>query len=262
MTDATILIYSHSDNADLWPYLNEFVRSVSCPCTIAVNHSASTSGLTDFPTIIEYDDTKLYSEKLLNILSQITTTYIIFFHDNDIPVVFDEKLCNKLLYTCSENGIDRCMFGVVARDAPRKIMIEGEHLIGIINRITTPHFITPYDVGPSIWKTASFCAALRSIPPTSYRDIEYSLIQAYCRNNLIMAGFLTHPTIKSYYVIGRPFYHRFQFLHIFCQRSLMEPHLYMDQKEAFESIVAKYPAIGTRPILRNQNHINIHVRTV
>jgi hypothetical protein len=263
MSDATFLIYSHSDNAVLWHYLNEFVGRIPYTCMIAINDSAeSVDDLSGFSHIIRYDAGKTYTEKLLFILTRVTTPYVVLIHDNDIPVVFDVSVCNTLLRACDENNIDRCMFGVVARDAPVKILLDGEHPIGMINRITTPHFITPYDVGPSLWRTESFRMALRSIPLTAYRDIEGSAIQQYCRNNLNMYSFLTHPRVKSYYVIGRPFYHCFQFLHIFCQRSLMEPHLYMDQQAMFETIIGNYPAIKERPTLRNQNHINIHLRTV
>jgi hypothetical protein len=257
------VIYSHSDNSDIWAHLSESISKISNKYKkyIAVE-AGSHCDLSEFTKVIEYDDSDMYDKKLHTIFSHVDTQYVVLIHDNDLIVNFDNDLFDRLLQSCMENKIDRCMFGVVAKDVPIKVSLGEDHTIGKINNISTPHFYTPYDVGPSIWRVDAYKAALATAPNTHYRDIELSAVKQYCISNLNMYAFLSHPVEKSYYVIGRPFYHKFQFLHIFVRRQLLEEHLYMDQQENFRELLVKYPKIKERGILTGQNHINIKFRTV
>ena len=263
MATATFVIYSHSDNMDLWPYLNETLHKLpaSYKKFIAVNSDATTDCLS-FDKIIRYTDSDQYSQKLLYILDQIDTQYMVLIHDNDLVIEFDCTLFDNLLNVCASNTIDRCMFGVVARSASESLVVADTHFIGQMNHLRSPHFFLPYDVSPSLWKVDSYKQALRAIPPTSYRAIESSAIVSFCIHHLKMYGFLSNPYKPAKYVIGRPFYPHFQFLHIFCSRQRLEPHLYMDQQEAYEKIIERFPEIARRGVASGQDHINVHYRTV
>jgi hypothetical protein len=262
--NTTIVIYSHTENSDIWGYIQESMRMIDKKHRklIAVEKPDHNELLSEFNDIIVYDDSWTYDKKLLHILSSIDTEYMVLVHDNDLIVSFDNTLLDVLLDRCKTNNIDRCMFGVVARDTPIKIEICDGHRIGQVNNIKSCNFELPYDVGPSIWKVESYRAALHTIPNTHYRDIEQSHIQHYCNTHLNMCGFLSHASEPSSYVIGRPFCHKFQFLHIFVRRQLMETRHYMDQKGNLLKILERYPDILKRGTLLHQNHINITSRPV
>ena len=177
-------------------------------------------------------------------------------------MTFNNSLFDNLLDVCIRENIDRCMFGVIVRNEEEKINLDNGYSIARINNLECNHFKIPYDVSPSIWKVESFINALNTIPETSYRDIEQSTIQEYCKSHLNIYGFITHPEYPSYYVIGRPFPFDFQFLHIFCSRKLLEYQYYMDQSHNLIELLRKYPNIISRGFLLNQFHININRREV
>ncbi len=256
------LVYSHSENADLWPCIFNDINKVSYkyPKYFAVEKEAAVEKTFAFDGFLFYDDTDTYDKKLLSLFAQIQADYIVLIHDNDLLIEFDNTLFETLVSKMVEHKIDRTIFGVAARSGPATIYLTPEDAICRVNDIESPHFMTPYDVGPSVWNKASFIAALLTIPNTQYRDIEQSSIQKYCKEHLNMYGFVSHKYVKSYYVVGRPFYHKFQYLHIFTRRQLMYPKMYMDQEENLWKILEAYPEIKKRSVL--DHLINIYNRTV
>jgi hypothetical protein len=165
-----------------------------------------------------------------------------------------------LVQKIHEINIDRLVFGVAAKTGPNILQLTESDAICKINNLESRHFLLPYDVGPSIWKVKSYIEALKTSPNTSYRDIEFSPVRDYCISNLNIYGFISHKSIMSYYVVGRPFYYKFQFLHIFTRRQLMYPKMYMDQEENLIKILEKYPEILKRGFL--DHLIDIYLRTV
>ena len=262
--DVSFLFYTHTDNRDLWPILYKSIASLPKENAkfFAVNFSDVDLIDPCAGQILTYNDSELYSQKLEYLLKLIPTKYVVLIHDNDLITEFDIDLFKSLVIACEKNDIDRCIFGVAAKDAPNRLCLQDDHFIGQINHITSPHFLLPYDVSPSIWKTSSYLRLLSDLSPTHYRDIERSPIVERCKKDLKMYGFLTHSLLPSKYVIGRPFYPKFSFLHIFCSRMLMEREMYMDQIENFDKIMCEFPVIASRATLRDQTHINVHFRTV
>jgi hypothetical protein len=257
----SFLFLSHSDNSDLWLYLSKIISKISYSYKIYIAIEEDVEcRLNTFHGILRYDDTLTYDQKLITLFNKISSKYIVLIHDNDLLIEFDNDLFKNLINTMETKNIDRCIFGVAANAGPCIYQLSDEDSICRINNIESLHFRTPYDVGPSVWNKQSFLNALETIPNTSYREIEDSPIQDYCKNKLNIYGFVTHKSIKSYYVVGRPFYYKFQFLHIFTRRQLMYPQMYMDQEENLWKILAAYPEIKKRGIL--EHIINIHLRTV
>jgi hypothetical protein len=136
----------------------------------------------------------------------------VLIHDNDLIIEFDNNLFEKLLTEMIKNEIDRCIFGVAAKSGPSIIKLTDDDSICRINNIESSHFLLPFDVGPSVWKVQSYKEALLTSPNTSYRDIEMSPVRDYCIQNLNIYGFISHKTIPSCYVVGRPFYYKFQLI--------------------------------------------------
>lgn len=257
----SFLFYSHSENADLWPYIGSVTSKISekFPIYIAIEESFKGT-IPSFCPVITYNDTLTYDKKLISIFDKLTTKFVVLIHDNSLLVEFDNELFERLISVMDTNSIDRCIFGVAARDGPEKINLTDEDVICKTNTLSSVHFFLPYDVGPSIWNIKSYKEALELIPGTSYRDIEFSAIKNHCKNKLNIYGFITHKTLPSCYVVGRPFYPKFQFLHIFVRREIMYSQMYMDQENNFKRILELYPDIKKRAV--HDQIINIHLRTV
>ena len=257
----SFLFYSHSDNKDLWHHISEVMSKLPYRYNkyLAIESGISNADIY-FEKTLYYDDTLTYDKKLISLFEQIDEPYVVLIHENDLLIEFDENLFIILFDNIKKHNIDRCIFGVAARDGPNKIHLTEEDTICKINNVSSPHFLLPYDVGPSIWKVQSYKDALKLIPNTSYRDIESSPIREYCIRNLNMYGFVSHSRIPAYYVIGRPFYYKFQFLHIFVRRQLMLPQMYMDQEVNLIKLLEKYPEIKKRPV--HNQIIDIRLRTV
>jgi hypothetical protein len=252
MTDISFLFYSHSEYNDLWPILIDTLHKLptSCKKYIGVDRN-DISGLEGFDTVLCYTPSLPYPQKVLSLLEQITTPYVVFIHDNDLIMNFNTDSFSQLMDRIRTESIDRCMFGIVnsTPDTSQTIVLQQ------VNHYSCPTFMVPYDVGPSIWKTESFKRALASVPDATYRNIEQSTIQDFCNTHLKMYAFLSHERV--YYVMGRPFPKQFQFLHLCVGGNLYEEPYYMDQRENFIHLKQRYPAILKRKTVTS-NHISFH----
>jgi hypothetical protein len=255
MENITFLFYSHSDYSDLWEILKD-VTSQLIPKNykrlVAINANAPTQPI-GFDGVLRYDDSLNYSDKVLLLMNQITTEYVAFIHDNDLMMNFSDVIFTDLLTIIKNNNIDRCIFGIIGRNNGT---IHHPYFNLVDAKTTqTSRFCIPYDVGPSIWKVTAFKSALTAIPNTSYRDIEQSDIQNYCKTNLKIYGFANDDTKPAYYVIGRPFSESFQFLHIFVRGKMYEPYVYMDQEANFIALKNKYPILLNRTMAENSYEV-------
>ena len=248
MEDTSFLFYSHSEYSDLWPIISDTLRLIPTEYKKYIGvDTDDISGLETFDDRFIYPQTPFYSQKVLSLLEKITTPYVVFIHDNDLLMNFDGDAFSLLMRHIRTTSIDRCMFGIVNStsntDFPQ---------LKQVNNYKCPTFMTPYDVGPSVWKTESFKQALRCVPNATYRDIEQSTIQNFCRDNLNMYALLSSE--RAYYVMGRPFPRQFQFLHLYVRGSIYEDKYYMDQEQNFIALKDKYPAILKRNTV-SSNHI-------
>jgi hypothetical protein len=243
--DVTFLFYSHSDFSDLWTIIRD-QTNIYIPAykrIIAIN-SNSTKMPDGFDAVITYDDTLNYSDKVASLLNHITTKYVVFIHDNDFIITFSDSIFTELMTIVEEYNIDRCMFGILGKN---NATIKGNGFSIVNARNTyTPHFIYPYDVGPSIWRTNALKDAMAIVPNCSYRDIEESEIQNYCKNSLRVFGFCIEDGQKAYFCIGRPFPEQFQFLHFTRSGGFYQPYTYMDQETNFNKLREKYPDTSHR----------------
>lgn len=251
MEDITFLFYSHSDYSDLWDVLKD-TTSKLIPTKyrrlVAVNANSSTQPV-GFDGILTYDDSLNYSDKVLSIMNQISTEYVVFIHDNDLMMSFSDVIFTDLLGLIKTNHIDRCIFGIIGRNNGT---IHHPHFNLVDAKATqTSRFRIPYDVGPSVWRIQAFKNALTVVPNTSYRDIEDSAIQNYCTEHLNIYGFANDDTKRACYVIGRPFPEPFQFLHMFVRGKMYESYVYMDQEANFVELKNKYPILLNRSIAEN-----------
>jgi len=248
------LFYSHSDYSDIWNIVCDTSQVIpkSYKRLIAIN-SNSPIQPSGFDGIITYDDSLAYSDRVLSVLNQLDTEYVVFIHDNDLVMSFSNDAFTDMRSIIKNYNIDRLIFGIIGNNNG-SIHTYRFSLVKATDT-QTPHFCIPYDVGPSIWKVNSFKNGLTLIPNTSYRDIESSKIQDYCKEQLNVYGFSLDDKYPPYYVTGRPFPEPFQFLHLFVRGNLYESYVYMDQEANFITIKNKYPALSKRKL--NDDSYNV-----
>jgi len=186
-----------------------FHNSKNTSVTIAVNKGADVSLLEMF-NILYYDDTKTYPSRLVELCKQIQSDYILFFHDIDILLRFDTSHFESLINWIRSEEVDRFSLGVY----PSKNfthMIE-DMPIAKLGLNDCEWFVTPYDVGPSIWNVKTFMSLMEEFKNENYRTIESSGIQQRLLEKKVY-GF-AKKNIQVLFTLGRPFSTWFSFCHI------------------------------------------------
>ncbi len=251
----TFVCYTHTDYKDVWPLVfGQIKKYVSIPKVLFVNKGEEVKEDL-FDNIIYYEDSLTYPSKLMFLCDNIETKYIALVHDNDIVMNFDNELCLQYVNDMEKHNIDRLMFGVI-----KKRDNQSEPYFTKATRGCTSHFLTPYDVGPSIWKKDSLKELMSNFIGLSYRQIECDSVQYYCEHRSHVYGMVSNGDSK--YSIGRPFTNSFAFCHILCQGKWMENHLYMDWSFVLPELLREYNIISNREILLHQDHINVNFRDV
>jgi len=250
----TFVCYTHSDYKDIWPLVfGQIKKYVNIPKVLFVNKNEETID-NIFDKIIYYDDSLTYPCKLMFLCDNIDTKYISLVHDNDVVMNFNNELCYQYVNDMDKNNIDRLMFGVIKKR-------ENDSYYTRAVRGCTTHFLTPYDVGPSIWKVNSLKDIMSHFTHCTYRQIENDSIQYYCEGKYNMCGMVSYGNSK--YSIGRPFTSNFSFCHILCQGKWMENPLYMDYSNILPQLLQEYNIdINNRGLLLHQDHINVNFRDV
>jgi hypothetical protein len=261
MEEVTLLSYSHTDYKDIWDIvINEYIKNnIQIKNRIfAINE---TNLLEDekkklnsfFSNIIFYNDHQTYPQKLIYILQNINTKYVLLIHDIDICINFESIKFNSLMNCIIKNNIDRLILGMI--QPQNEIITDNDIFITCAhNRNISKNFYTPYDVGPSIWKKETLINSMNAFNNYSYRDIENSGIQDYLTSKRIYA-ITRSSNYDSHYQIGRPFSTYFKFLHILVRGKWFESKYYMDLSENFDKIIKEYNIDISK---RGLNDSNVH----
>jgi hypothetical protein len=191
-----------------------------------------------FSQYIEYDSTKCYAQRWLDILPKINHTYILVIHDVSLLVNCDTNKILELFNTVDVNSIDRCSLNVFngTNVISSNIPICNLNDTKIITRV-----MVPYDVCPSIWKVESYLSLWNTFPNETYKGSELNdTLQNYCIRNLKCYG-IQKTSDKVNYCIGRPYPSFFKILHLTIHGELMSPiEVYMDTLPEYLYIVDKY----------------------
>jgi hypothetical protein len=240
----TLITFTHNEYSDIWPIVFDTINQKipNIPKIIALDKLPENKSVIEslYDKIVLYNPQENYPEKILECLKEVSTPYVLFLHDIDIVINFDINKFNKLLNLVTANSIDRCILGMIPRqpilytDTDNDIVLTDARLPNI-----SSNFYTPYDVGPSIWLKDTFQKVMNLVRDSTYRNIEYSMIQTYLQKYRIVA-MTSSDTYKSIYQIGRPFSSYFTFLHILSRGEWFQSSNYMDLENVFNDIIYKY----------------------
>ena len=177
MNNCTYLIYTHSDYDDIFEITLKRIQKYFpiIKLSICTNNllliKEKYSMFYDIINIYEYDDNLPYATKLMSVLEQINTEYVLFNHDNNILIDnVDINFINLLLDKMSSENIDTIRLsccGISNIDKNDEPLLKPN---------TGGYFLSVF---PSIWRTISFLKLCKLFKGSSYRDFEHGESQVY-----------------------------------------------------------------------------------
>jgi hypothetical protein len=235
-----LIIFSHSNYFYIWDIISEYIAPITPQLhTIFIyNTQSQYTPPVGFSQYIEYDSTKCYASRWLDILPQIDHKYILVMHDVCVLVSCNVSKIHDLFKTLYTNSIDKCSLNVfngtdiINSDIP---------ICNLNDTKIVSNTIVPYDVSPSIWNKQTFYSLWNTFPTETYAGSELNnTLQNYCKYNLKCYG-IQKTDIKLYYCIGRPYPEFFKILHLTIKGELMAPsEVYADSLPEYLYIVNKY----------------------
>jgi len=196
------LIYTHTEYSDILEItLKRMKKYFPIKVIIATNNAKETlsncKDIEQIDNIIEYQDNLPYSSKLLSVLNNISTEYLLFNHD--VNILFnhvDQDVISHLIYTMSEQKIDSI-----------RLSTSGINEKIEKNKYTTVNNIISKDsyhltVQPTLWRTSSFIDICSKLKGINYRDFEQEKSQIYAskQKNCYISNINDTHVIANYYL--------------------------------------------------------------
>lgn len=230
MPTSEIVIFTHTDYNDIWHIITQTLTEIigtKIAIYFAINKDVSIS----FKKYL-YTESNTYPQRIIEILKQSQSDYILFFHDNDILMSFNNNKYEKLLDFMKTDNITRLILGVL----PSKTFYKqiDSIMIGKADENCSEAFLTPYDVGPSIWNRIDLINIMSKFINETYRTIESSAIQEECKKYTIVGICYINTPVK--FTQGRPFSTDFSFCHILLRGKWIPEEAQQDYRPFFQDL--------------------------
>tara|TARA_R110001583_G_scaffold16819_1_gene68746 strand:+ start:9113 stop:9931 length:819 start_codon:yes stop_codon:yes gene_type:complete len=209
----TFVVYSHTDFLDILKVQTYYLNSqISINNTynnkvLLINHSdKDISDISPYyDRIIFYDDTLPYASRLCE-LNALQDEHILFVHDIDVIVKYNNDELNKLYSVMKDKELDRIDLKYYPLFIENEIKVKNEYGYHLVPSQGSYR----YNVNASIWKVSSFLEIMTQFNQYSYRQIEEPEVQNFCKKYRIFTF-----TADSYINCGHfgcmPF---FQYIHL------------------------------------------------
>jgi hypothetical protein len=242
----SIVIYTHSDYFDILPIQLEYFDKLVAKLSDKNIYLLSNEPFTDckYKTLL-YDQATPYATRLCSGLEQINEEYIIFTHENDVLVRFNESFIEDIIQAMAKHGIDSVELKHDTRGSGA-IPIHAD--VSLLKKIE--YF---YNVQPTLWKRESLIQILRAFPAKPYRAIEGDDLQKYMVENYKTYTLSCKDRFRSiWYELPAGYC----YLHLTSRLMLLpcrkENNLHPEIQAEHEQIFARYLQNSTRSI---QDHI-------
>jgi len=176
------VIYTHSEYDDILRINLDYSHNLNKILLINSGAVLDDTVKEKFESIIYYDDSQPYGNRIFTCLNQLNEKYILFSHDIDIPISYNIETLDELISFMNENDIDRVD---LQQDVPsiqnEKLQNNNKNLIfkdTILIRNDNPNTYI-YNVNPSMWNKNSFIEIIKNYQSETYRTIETSSIQTF-----------------------------------------------------------------------------------
>ncbi len=239
MDTLTVLCFCHSDYSEIWhAYFDYHQATMKGVYTVmAVNSKAFAEVFFSVHPhlrpneIIEYNEQESIPHRLLKILPQLKTEFLLYVSDNNVLTHVDHESLGTILRWLHDKNYDTMQF------------VGGPETYGFETITDTivvkPSYdCYPFSFLPSIWKVASFYYMLGVYQNSSYRTIELD-VQPFLRATMkCFRPACLGPTKVCN--IGNRMEPYFQFMHLLGSRKWANPVQLCDFQDEFWAMVKKY----------------------
>ena len=239
--DICFLLYTHSDFEDMWQLnfdqLDATFPHSSMKRVVAINRTneiVAKQADYNIDTFITYNDTDTYAQKMVTILSQINTPYVLFSHDNNIILHNDATIFAKLFATFKAVNADRLVLEI-EQSVHKSPVIQVSEQAGI--QQTTDYYYY-FNVQTGIWKTHVYLDIFRQFSTYTYRDIENPEVQQYVRTKYKVYRLANVTGIVR--AVHFLFPHYFQFLHVTMRQQWVGFHIFQDLEHEWRRLFSAY----------------------
>lgn len=260
------IVYSNTSYLDILNIQSDYISKFS-EKTLFINKNEIEMDeiYSKYDRVIFYDDSKEYSARLIECLSQLDCDYITFMHDIDILIEMDEEKMTSFYSFMRERGIDRIDLKYtkdieghelirVDSKSPKE-WVESEYVevggLYLVKQTNPEGNANLFNVNPSIWKRDSLLGMLNNFPNKTYRSIEELDVQAYCSNMQIYKIHCDKPLQCGYFECTPPFV----YLHITHggRLLLLDGRNVTEYGQSYSDLAQEYVKIAERYNLRNSS---------
>ena len=185
----------------------------------------------------------MFTDRLLQILQDITDDYIFIIYDIDIIMNIDVEAMQAYIDIMDENKIDRVNIAVF--DGFVTIFCKNNNfaLCDLNSNLkqNSNHFV-PIDCNPCIWNRLSLIKFLKNFPDKKYNsfDLDIDVIN-YCKTNLRCYGIQQTKNLNILYNRGLTYCDKLSFLHITVAGKFLVPFIsYCDYENVLNEIINFY----------------------
>jgi hypothetical protein len=270
----TYVIYSHTEFLDMLEIASDYASKIKNKVLLINKTDDDISHiLSKFDSVIYYDDSLPYTNKVSDAVSKINSKYILFTHEVDIILNVENEIIEKLCDFMEFNNVDRIdlqpnggnekgiYYKISEKDPieswgcyenihnPEKELESDYHYLGLHTQMGTYVF----NVNPSIWKRETYIELFKKFKNRTYRDVEYDDVQEYCSNGgLKVFNLYSNKLLLCGYMNSLPFY---KYMHITHYGRLLRfdgsfrtefEQSYIDVANDYIDIINKYKLSGDK----------------
>ena len=238
----------HSDYSDVWGPFFENLSEFNSNIIIGVNNKKTVEPfLKNEYTVVEYDESLVFAQRMLVILNSVSTPYIIYLQDNFIPIFVDSFKINECVKWLNYNSYDGLQLHIHNADNNK------ENLIKITDDIYTYNNSAPYyqyTVNPSIWRRDSIYNMFAFHKDSIYRNIELD-VGNYVSTHLKVFRLANVGTVVR--TNGCKLNSFFQYIHLLHFRCFNHCDDFIDLKETYLNIVDRFKLDMTKRRIRRSD---------
>jgi len=161
-----LIIYTHSDYKDVWKLLFGQLKKYLPNQKVYVLSNSEHSEIPSEYTTIVYDDSKVYTDRLKECLSQIDEDVVLFQHED--MVLFNQpkvELFDKYINYVKEDKVD----------SVKLIYVMENDVVSDIDPTLISNQYSKFSIQPTLVKLKNFVSLLESTQPLNIWDFELAV---------------------------------------------------------------------------------------
>lgn len=161
-----LIIYTHSDYKDVWKLLFGQLKKYLPNQKVYVLSNSENSEIPNEYTTIVYDDSKVYTDRLKECLSQIDEDIVLFQHED--MVLFNQpkiELFDKYINYVKEDKVD----------SVKLIYVMENDVVSDVDHTLISNQYSKFSIQPTLIKLKNFVSLLESTQPLNIWDFELAV---------------------------------------------------------------------------------------